>query len=183
MKKHIYFTGFMGAGKSRLGRELAARISWPIIDTDKVIEEQEQKTVSEIFKAKGESFFRDKEKQILSEISKSEQPMIIALGGGMLKNPDNFKLASQSGLIIYIQSSPEAILERIRHTDKRPLLRGKSDMEKLNLIREMLEKRKAVYEKAHIVFNRDGYELEELLVKLERVIMKHIKEANGNGYS
>jgi len=181
MKNHIYFTGFMGAGKSRLGRELAVRISWPFIDTDKVIEEREHKTVSEIFKTEGESFFRDKERQILSEISKSEQPMIVALGGGMLKNPDNFKLASQSGLIIYIQSAPEAVLERVKHSDKRPLLHGKSNQEKLNLIREMLDERKEVYEKAHIIFNRDGYELEELLIKLEKIIIEHTKEANGNG--
>ena len=181
MKKHIYFTGFMGAGKSRLGRELAARISWPFLDSDLVIEEREQKSVAEIFKIYGEQFFRDKEHQLLAEISKLSEPTIVALGGGMLKNEDNLKLAMESGLVIYIKSSPESILQRVNYSDKRPLLSGKSDQEKLNIIRKMIDERKDIYEKAPVILERDGYTLDELLTKIEEIIIEQIGDVDGNG--
>ncbi len=172
MKKHIYFTGFMGAGKSRVGRTLAAHWNWPYFDTDKVIEEETGLSVMDIFDQQGEAAFRAMETQTIRRLSAEAYPSIISLGGGATMTPENLKIIQETGLVIYIKSSPEYILQRVSHTNKRPLL--KVDREQpfkealLQKIVTLLKEREPTYAQADIVVERDGLEPEAIVTILEK---------------
>lgn len=176
MKKHIFLTGFMGAGKSRIGRTLAAKWGWPFYDTDALVEEESGLTVMRIFEEKGEAFFREKETEIVKRVSIDAYPAIIALGGGTLMQPSTYDLIRENGLLIYIKSSPEKILERVRHTDKRPLLKMKKDEQfeqrLLERIKELSAQREPVYAQADIVYRRDGLEPDRIVAELHTLIQK-----------
>lgn len=170
MKKHIFLTGFMGAGKSKAGARLALWFNLPFWDTDKIIEQEHAKSISQIFKEDGEPAFRRMEAEIVARLATSSFPAVIALGGGALLHQSNFELAQKNGLIIYLKSSPEAIFERIKVSEKRPLLIVEQEEDNkeeiLARIRRLLNERTAIYEQADIVFDRDGLELEQLISKL-----------------
>ncbi len=174
MKKHIYLTGFMGAGKSRIGRTLAVEWDWPFYDTDALIEEETGQTIMQLFEEKGEALFRQKEAEIVRRISRDEYPAVIALGGGALMNENSYDLIRQNGLLIYIKSTPERILERVRHTNKRPLLKmekdGQFEQRLLERIKELSTQREPVYARADIVYLRDGLEPEQIVSELNVLI-------------
>ena len=184
MKKHVFLTGFMGAGKSRIGRALAAEWNWPFYDTDALIERETGRTIMQLFEEKGESFFRQKEAQIIGRISAEAYPAVISLGGGALMQKQNFKIIGESGLLIYIKSAPEKILERVKHSDKRPLLKVEKDASfnnrLLNKIIKMLEQREPVYARADVVYLRDGLEPEQIVPELSGLIRQKWEEENEN---
>lgn len=164
----------MGAGKSRIGRTLAKQWSWPFFDTDALIEKETGKTVMDLFEQDGEDHFRLLEKQVIKKFADEAYPAIISLGGGALMFPDNFKLIKQTGLLIYIKSAPEFLFERVKHTNKRPLLKIERDAQfeekLLEKIKNLLDLREPVYQKADIVFERDGLEPEAMLLQLMQFI-------------
>jgi len=163
----------MGAGKSRIGRELSLQIDRPFYDSDKWIEEREGKSVKEIFDQLGELYFRQKEKEAIRQLSAIETPAVIALGGGAILDKENRILLNKSGTIIYIKSSPESIFERVRHNTKRPLLKidGDENFEQslLERIRQLLDERDALYKQADIVIDRDVLTLPEIVEAIIRL--------------
>jgi len=163
----------MGAGKSRIGRELKAGFNWSFYDSDSIIAAEAGKSVKEIFEQDGEPAFRQMETDCIRSLSKNAVPSIIALGGGALKNPENLEVIKRSGIVVYIKSSPEAILERVKHSKKRPLLENADENEMLRRISSLLAERSKDYEKADIVFERDGLSLEEIIRKLYEQINQH----------
>ncbi len=169
-KKHIFLTGFMGAGKSRVGRYLAKRLNFPFVDTDKEIEEKTGKTVKAIFEDQGEQAFRKLEVETIRQLCDDPLPRVISLGGGALNNAQTFQRVHSTGIVIYLQSSPENILQRVKHTDKRPLLKVDEKQDRdaalLQRIRELLTQREPVYNQADIVVPRDGLEAEEVAEKI-----------------
>lgn len=173
-KKHIFLTGFMGAGKSKIGRLLAERLSLPFYDSDKLIEKEIGKNIQDIFSAEGENGFRKLESEQLRKLCKLEFPAVIALGGGTLNTPENFRLVSEHGISIYIKSSPEAILKRVKHTRQRPLLNvgAGPDFETRMYLKicELLEQREKIYTKADIIFDRDHIELGKIIEVLQQKI-------------
>ena len=176
MKKHIYLTGFMGAGKSRVGRTFARQWNWPFYDTDSIIEKESAKSVKEIFETDGEDLFRLLEKEVIKKLASETYPAIISLGGGALMDPENFNLIRETGLLIYIKSAPEFLFERVHHTDKRPLLKTDRDenfdKNLLTKIKNLLELREPVYQQADIVFERDGLKAEAIYRQLDESIRK-----------
>jgi shikimate kinase len=168
--KHIYLTGFMGAGKSKIGPLLAENLGLVFYDSDHLIEEKAQKKILEIFEDEGEGYFRDLESQTISCLAAMENPAVIALGGGALIRKANMSLIQQTGISVYISSSPEAIYSRISHSSKRPLLKVPSGTEKehflLSRIRELLSEREGLYKQADIILDRDQLPLEEIVRKL-----------------
>jgi shikimate kinase len=165
-KKHIFLTGFMGAGKSRVGRYLAQRLNFPFVDTDKEIEQKSGKSVKAIFEEDGEPAFRLLEKETIKALSDNPLPHVISLGGGALNDAQTFQTVRQAGLVVYLKSSPESILQRVRHTDKRPLLEVNSEKNRdaalLKRIKALLTQREPVYSQADIVIERDNMEAEEV---------------------
>lgn len=176
-KRHIYMTGFMGAGKSKIGLLLAEQLGRPFFDTDRMIEQETGKTVKQIFEEEGEQAFRDQETDIVRRLCQSPQPAVISLGGGALLKEENDRMVRQTGTIIYIKSSPRYILSRVKHTRKRPLLDVEEgpDFEQnlLSRIESLLGQRKALYESAHIIFDRDGLELEEILPMMLKYLQRY----------
>lgn len=166
----------MGAGKSRVGRYLAQRLNFPFVDTDKEIEEKTGKKIKTIFETEGEAAFRMLEKETIEIVCNDPLPHVISLGGGALGNNRTFRLVHRNGIVIYLKSAPQSILQRVRYTDKRPLLDvgQQEDRETalLQRIRELLAKREPVYNKADIVVDRDNMEAEDVA----REILKRLNQ-------
>jgi shikimate kinase len=150
MKHNIVLIGFMASGKSTLGRVLQKDLGWPLISTDEYIEEQEGRKIAQIFKDFGESRFRDLEHKAILEITKSEKPLIIDCGGGIVLNPENIKLLKATGTLFYLSCNVDVIDERIHMQPTRPLLDVPDPKAK---IEELLEERKALYQQADFIID------------------------------
>ena len=139
---NIILTGFMGTGKSTLGRILAARIGYQFIDTDQEIEKQAGMTVSELFQTQGEATFRRLETELVTTLAQ-RQGLVIATGGGLVLNPVNVQRLSHSGRIICLTASVDDILKRTSQQGQtRPLLQETDPKSKIN---ELLRQRDPVY--------------------------------------
>lgn len=161
--KRIFFTGFMGAGKSTMGNIVANVLGWQFYDLDKEIVEQETMKVAEIFKLKGEDYFRKKETEILKKLIETDK-VVISLGGGTIKTPENLELMKKNGKLIYLKCSAENIYLRLRHKTDRPLFQGLNGTmltkdESLEKINTLLAEREKLYAKADIVFCLDGLDI------------------------
>ena len=137
----IYLSGFMGCGKSTIGKALAKELQYEYIDMDKFIEKKLSMPVSEIFKIKGEPFFRETETQVLNEISGDKK--VISTGGGALVSDENAEIAINKGIVIYLDTPFNICFNRISNDKNRPLANAKSEIE----LSELLNKRKISYEK------------------------------------
>lgn len=141
---NIILCGFMGCGKSTIGRILSKREELTFVDMDRYIEEREQMTVSEIFEKFGESRFREIETEVCRELSQKDN-LVIATGGGTLTFQRNIDILKSTGRIIFIDVSFEQLCDRLRHDTRRPLLQVENRNE---VIRELLEKRLPIYRSA-----------------------------------
>lgn len=156
--KRIFLIGYMGAGKSTMGKWLAQVMSLEFIDLDNFIESRQHKTIKEIFAEMGEDGFRQLERRSLEEVSQFEN-VIISLGGGTPCFFDNMEMVNQAGTSVYLKPSEEVLLRRlIKGKHKRPLLADKSDDQILQVIREQLAWREPYYLKAHITFEASHLE-------------------------
>jgi len=139
---NIILTGFMGTGKTTLGRLLAEKIGYQFVDTDALIEKQIGQTIAELFQTQGEAAFRKLESKLVEELAQKEE-LVIATGGGLVLDPKNVVVLSKTGKIICLTASSEEILARIsKQQDVRPLLQEKDPKAK---IVELLQQRDPVY--------------------------------------
>ena len=136
----VILTGFMGTGKTAVGRRLAQRLGLRFVDTDAVIEQREHRSIAQIFASQGEAYFRALEKEVVAEVS-SLDDAVIATGGGTIVDEENFRQLRAAGPIICLMASVETIKRRTTNSG-RPLLKGKDRQEE---IRQLLEKRDTVY--------------------------------------
>lgn len=140
----IYLVGFMGAGKSTVGKKLAPLLNRKFIDTDDAIVNKIGMSISEFFEQYGEDAFRKLEHEVLEEVSAGEDA-IIACGGGVAIFQNNVDCMRTYGKIFLLQASPETVLSRVKNDEKRPLLKNRKTIEG---IAELMEKRVPYYEKA-----------------------------------
>lgn len=151
----IFLIGYMGAGKTTLGKAFARDLNISFVDLDWYIEERFHKTIPELFTEKGEKGFRELEKNMLHEISAFEN-VIISTGGGTPCFFDNMKHMNKHGKTVFLNVSTATLFQRLRTaTQSRPILKGKKDNELLEFIKNTLEKRKPFYTQAHYSFNVD----------------------------
>jgi len=174
-KKHIFLTGFMGSGKSRIGKLLATGLNMDFVDTDDLIEKKCKKTIKQIFNEDGEVRFRELEFEVIKQLSKDKTPKMISLGGGALLNTKIQNIVNRTGKLIYIKAGLEEIWQRVKHRTKRPLLLKENKMlEKSEFMihsMNLLDQRKSGYQKADIIIDRDGLEAEEVATLiLEKII-------------
>lgn len=151
--KNIVLTGFMGTGKTAVGRLLAERLRRPLVDVDSEIEREQGRSVAEIFAQQGEAAFRDLEAAAIRRLSAGEGG-IISTGGGAVLRQENRENLRKKGVIVCLTASPRTILERTgAEAGTRPLLRVENPLEK---IEELLTARQPSYETADLVIETDG---------------------------
>lgn len=195
MKNNIILIGYMGCGKSTIGKQVAGKLKASFLDTDAWIEEKEGRTISEIFAIKGETYFRDKEteclknllkekgaevrKDDLEELSKKEQEQIfcvISVGGGLPVREENQKLLKQLGHVIYLKAKPDTIYERIKGDNTRPLLQTENPLQK---IQDMMLFREEKYQAAaHEVLSVDGKSIGKIVDEIMKEKMKYENSCN-----
>jgi shikimate kinase len=137
----IYITGFMGSGKTTVGRLVAERLGWEFVDLDADIEEREHDTVANIFAKRGEAEFRRIETEAIRRwLNKIERgiPMVIALGGGAFVQPKNYEMLGNNGISVWLDCSLEVVEARIANTGERPLARDKEAFRNLYAERRVL---------------------------------------------
>ncbi len=154
--QRIFLTGFSGTGKSRVAPLVARSLGLKCIDTDKLITEQAGRSITAIFELEGESEFRHVEQQALHRAAK-ESNVIIAVGGGAVRSPENRRTMSEAGLVVCLEATPQTILERLRAGDtpveERPLL---ASADPLDRIIELKAHRQKYYSLADIVIDTEG---------------------------
>ncbi len=168
----VCLSGFMGSGKSTLGRALAdAQPGWRFADLDDLVEEKAGKSIPDIFREEGEKRFRALEQECLEEIlSAAEDRLVLSLGGGTLTRSRCARLVRRKACCIYLKASENTLVENLRAvgTDGRPLLSDASGEDALRLrIRTLLEGRSATYEGcADYILSTDGRTGDDLLQEL-----------------
>ena len=155
LQQHIFLTGFMGSGKSTHGKRLAKFLNCRFVDLDHEITRRVQLSIPEIFERHGEAYFREQEsltlKALLAELT---VPAVISLGGGTVCYYDNLQVAKENGLLIYLETNEHALRRRLVDSrNQRPLLKGKSEEEVLDFIKNKIKEREVFYRQAHLIVN------------------------------
>ena len=166
--KHVILIGFMGSGKSTVGFRLSYKLKKCLIDTDKLIEEREKMSISEMFAAKGESYFRQKETECLNSLFHELGSRVISLGGGTPMREENREIIKQLGKVIYLQASPDTIYQRVKHDTSRPLLQCENPKGR---IEALLAERNPIYEGvADIIIHVDGKEMKDVVQEIVEAV-------------
>jgi shikimate kinase len=122
--RHLVLVGLMGAGKSTVGRRCAERLGRPLVDTDELVVAGAGVPFEDIWSNEGETGFRARERVAVADAAASPEPLVIACGGGAVLDPDNRRALRESGFVVWLAASPDALAGRLRGDDSRPLLAG-----------------------------------------------------------
>lgn len=151
---NIILIGFMGCGKTTVGIKLSYKIKRTMVDTDKQIEREQGKSISDIFAESGEAAFREMETSYLQKMIHNTEKQIISVGGGLPIQERNHALLHELGKVVYLRATSDTIYERLKNDTTRPLLQGDNPKQK---IEELMQKRAAIYEKvADVIIDVDG---------------------------
>jgi shikimate kinase len=165
---NVILTGFMGTGKSSVGKLLAARLNFTFCDLDALIVAQEGRSINSIFSSNGECYFRTVESTVLKHVLQKSS-RVVSTGGGAVIMKGNRDLMRQFGVVVNLVASPATILQRLQDDDERPLLR---DAKSLPQIQKLLMEREAFYSEADIRIDTEGKNVEDvardILIFLER---------------
>ncbi len=159
--KNIVLLGMMGAGKSTIGRLLSNKINLDFYDIDKIIEKEENSKIKDIFKNKGEDYFRKVEEELCLKILKLNKK-IIALGGGSFLNSKIREEIQNNHFSIWLTWNTSTIIGRVKKSKNRPLLKNMSEKD----INNLFVKRKKIYEKAHFKINCENLSKNEIINKI-----------------
>lgn len=153
--RNISLVGFMGTGKTSVGKALGKQAGRQVIDVDQWIENRVKRRILEIFEKDGEPRFRQLEKEAIAEISRLSGA-VITTGGGAVLDPANVETLKKSGWVIALSASPETIVERVKDSRHRPLLKGGTTADAKKEIIRLLALRKPFYLRADYEFKTDG---------------------------
>ncbi|MDE2180780.1 MAG: shikimate kinase [candidate division NC10 bacterium] len=169
----VVLTGFMGTGKSVVGRRLAERLALPFVDLDDAIEAAASMAIPEIFASEGESGFRRRERELIASLA-NRGSCVVATGGGAVLDPENLRNLRIGAMLVCLVAEPAVILQRLGGDARRPLLQSP---DRLARIRELLEQRAAAYAQADLSIDTSGADIEEIVDR----IMCHLRlEAVGH---
>ncbi len=170
--KHLFLIGFMGSGKTTVGKLLAERLNLPFVDSDKWIEERNGMSVGEIFETKGETFFREEELAFL-DASKTLERSVISLGGGLPAIENSLELIHQVGKSIYLNVSLLTLIKRLKlEREFRPKLKDLSDAEFHPFVESLLSERVHYYKQAKLIMPNERNNPNELVEKIEKELAK-----------
>ncbi|MFA6508291.1 MAG: shikimate kinase [Treponemataceae bacterium] len=166
--ERITLIGFMGSGKTSVGRELARVLNAELIDIDRLIESREGMTINEIFEKRGETYFRDLERRTVEEMNGKKGPLIVCSGGGVILDARNVENIRKRGVSVWLKAKAETVYARIAEEGTRPVLNDDMSVEKITAV---LEKRLPFYEAAaDIAIDTDGKTIAqigaEILIRL-----------------
>ena len=168
--RNIILVGYMGSGKSTVGKKAAKALAYTFLDTDSLIEQAEGMTISKLFEEKGEPYFREQETETIRRLMEEPKGNIIATGGGLPMREGNDKLLKELGTVIYLKAETETLMKRLSGDTARPLLQNGDLREK---IETMLAIRGPVYERtAHIVLQTDTMSFYEIICQIEKLLKR-----------
>lgn len=156
-RSNIVLIGFMGTGKSTVGKLLSERLGWTFRDTDHRIEEQYKMTVAEIFKVHGEAYFRMAESRTLAEVLSNDH-QVIATGGGAVLAAQNRERMLEDGYVVALTAASDVIIQRVSSDQSRPLLQGNLE----ERVHAILEHRRNAYDFAHMKIDTSNLSTEEI---------------------
>lgn len=165
---NIYLVGFMGTGKTSVGKEFARRKKWQFVDLDELIELREKRTVASIFAREGEPYFRRLEKRTLREVAK-EKKFVVACGGGVVIDKDNIKVMKDTGIIICLTATPGVILKRTAGYQYRPLLNVADPRKQIELL---LKLRAPYYARADKTIATSQLSVKEVVERVIKLTLK-----------
>ncbi len=168
--RSLVLVGMMGAGKSSLGRRLAARLSLPFVDADDEIERAANMTIPEIFAAHGEAYFRDGERRVIDRLLKAG-PQVLATGGGAFVNAVTRRTILDKGVSVWLKADFEVLMERVRRRSHRPLLK---DPDPEGVMRRLLAERDPVYAEADVTLHSRNVPHDVVVEDLFRAIEHYL---------
>lgn len=174
MKTNIVLIGFMGTGKTAVGKRLASILKKNFYDTDQEVEEVTGMTISELFNRCGEIRFRSEENLAIKRLAKHENS-VIATGGGVILDEKNIELLSEKGIIICLTANPEIIYERVKRRNNRPLLK-KGDLQERIL--ELMEEREELYKCADFYIDTSDLDFQHVIDQILHFLEKYEQRNN-----
>ena len=170
----ISLIGYMGSGKSHISKLLSEKINFQLFDLDKVISNHYQQTIPEIFKKKGEIFFRKLEKETLESILKNENKCILSVGGGTPVYYNNMDLLNDNTITIYLRANVNTLTERlIKQKEKRPIIAKISDEDLPEFIAKHLFERNIFYNKSQFIIDTDNKSPEVIVEEILAILPPH----------
>lgn len=171
-KTNLYLVGFMGTGKTTIGRAVAYRLKYQLLDSDHEIERQEDRTVAEIFDEQGEDYFRDLERRFIDK-GHAETNCVVACGGGLVVQPGMLDKLQKKGVVVCLHASLETILQRTSANRNRPLLHVDDPMDRL---RNLYAEREPIYRRAGAVILTDHRPTSDIISHVMRVYRREASE-------
>lgn len=170
----ISLIGYMGSGKSTVGKLLATKLGYSFKDLDTEIEKLEQISIQELFEKKGELYFRKQEKKILKNLLNSTDNIILSTGGGTVAFYDNLDTINENSISFYLSLSPTALSERLKQGKKsRPLIKHLKDENLTEFIAKHLFERNIFYQKAHYSITCNQLNEQEIVKSIVTKIKNH----------
>ncbi len=158
----VFLIGFMGSGKTTVGKKLAKKLGYTFIDLDKEIEKQQKNTIAKIFESKGEDYFRKLEHQFLTDFNLKKNT-VVSCGGGTPCFYNNMEMMNNIGYTVYIQMTTEALFSRLKQAKTtRPLLLNMNDETLMHYINDKLNERESVYRLSNISVNGINLNVDDL---------------------
>lgn len=162
IERPIFLCGFMGVGKSTVGKLLGSKLKLSFVDTDELITKKAKLSIAQIFSTQGEAVFREHEREVIFSLDTSKAA-VIALGGGSLSLQRNINFIRKSGYLVYLSADLNELEKRLQDTaDSRPLLQGKSKPEQAEKIKSLLQERVQSYRQAEFCIDTNNKNPEQV---------------------
>ncbi|HET8864799.1 MAG TPA: shikimate kinase [Gracilimonas sp.] len=179
MEESIFICGFMASGKSTLGKALAGELNFEFVDLDQLIEKREEKSIRQIFREKGEAYFREKEWEYLLDLTRNFKG-VVALGGGALQNQRIIDHLKVHGLLLFLDTPMEVIVERVYNSEERPILFNESGKIKsketlFTELKTLYSEREEFYKQAQITIKTPLFTtVQEMAEAAKAKITRHV---------
>ncbi len=166
-KRNVFLIGPMGSGKTAVGKALARMLGVPFLDSDREIERRTGVDIPYIFEKEGESGFREREREAIEELTLRE-PLVLATGGGAVLRPENRRNLASRGCVVYLETSLNHLVSRVKRSQNRPLLQNVDAREKL---RQLMSERAPLYaEVADLTISTDGRRVKAVAEEIARIL-------------
>jgi len=170
-KTNLYLTGFMGTGKTSIGRELAKALRYRFVDSDRWIEKESGMKIPEIFASKGEDWFRTQERRFVDD-GHPPEGCVVACGGGLITVEETRRVLEAKGILVALFASPETVLLRTSRNRNRPLLHSEDPEQR---IRELMAARDPIYRSVRFAVSTDGRSFGDVRDAILRIYQTNTK--------